>query len=203
MDAAGWQDTSQLAQANLRSSPSRGSIQSMAHIAPNELLPIGELAWRAGITVPTVRYYEERGLIHSVRTPGNKRQFPRHTLRRLAVVAAGQRVGLTLQEITDALGELPADRAPTQREWTRMSTNWAAMVAQRIRQLEVLQESLDGCIGCGCLSLGKCTLFNPDDAAAAEGPGSRWVRKAEIAGRRTGQGPRAGQETARPDEAKQ
>lgn len=151
----------------------------MAHIAPNELLPIGELARRAGVSVPTVRYYEERGLISSLRTSGNKRLFPRHVLRRLAVVAAGQRVGLTLAEIADALAELPADRAPSQRDWNRLSTGWSELVAGRIRQLEVLQSSLDSCIGCGCLSLGKCTLFNPGDEAAAEGPGSRWVRRAE------------------------
>jgi MerR family redox-sensitive transcriptional activator SoxR len=157
----------------------------MSHIAPNELLPIGELARRAGISVPTVRYYEERGLIFSERTAGNKRLFPRHVLRRLAVVAAGQRVGLTLGQIADALAELPADRPPSQRDWTRLSTSWSELVARRIRQLEVLQDSLDSCIGCGCLSLGKCTLFNPGDEAANEGPGSRWVRRAEaVAGAR-------------------
>lgn len=153
----------------------------MPHIAPLELLSIGDLARRAGVSVPTVRYYDERGLIHSSRTAGNKRQFPRHTLRRLAVVAAGQRVGLTLQEIATALAELPPDRAPTQREWRHLSQQWAVMVARRIRQLEALQTSLDSCIGCGCLSLGKCTLFNPDDEAAGEGPGSRWLRKADAA----------------------
>jgi MerR family redox-sensitive transcriptional activator SoxR len=153
----------------------------MPHIAPLDLLSIGDLARRAGVTVPTVRYYEDRGLIQSTRTPGNKRQFPRHTLRRLAVVAAGQRVGMTLQEIGAALAELPPDRAPTQREWRHMSGQWAVTVARRIRQLEALQSSLDGCIGCGCLSLGKCTLFNPDDEAAGEGPGSRWLRKADAA----------------------
>ena len=153
----------------------------MPHIAPLELLSIGDLARRAGVSVPTVRYYDERGLIESSRTAGNKRQFPRHTLRRLAVVAAGQRVGLTLQEIATALAELPPDRAPTQREWRHLSQQWAVMVARRIRQLEALQTSLDSCIGCGCLSLGKCTLFNPDDEAAGEGPGSRWLRKADAA----------------------
>jgi len=153
----------------------------MPHIAPLELLSIGDLARRAGVSVPTVRYYDERGLIQSSRTAGNKRQFPRHTLRRLAVVAAGQRVGLTLQEIATALAELPPDRAPTQREWQQVSQQWAATVARRIRQLEALQSSLDSCIGCGCLSLGKCTLFNPDDEAASEGPGSRWLRKADAA----------------------
>jgi MerR family redox-sensitive transcriptional activator SoxR len=153
----------------------------MPRIAPLELLSIGDLARRAGISVPTVRYYEERGLIRSTRTAGNKRLFPRHTLRRLAVVAAGQRVGLTLQEIAVALAELPSDRPPTQREWRHMSQQWAETVSRRIRQLEALQSSLDGCIGCGCLSLGKCTLFNPDDEAAGEGPGSRWLRKADAA----------------------
>ena len=153
----------------------------MPHIAPDELLTVGELSRRAGVTVPTVRYYEERGLIRSQRTSGNHRLFPRHTLRRLAVVAAGQVVGLTLQEIADALAELPVDRAPTQREWRRMSQQWSELVAGRIRRLEALQTSLDGCIGCGCLSLGRCTLFNPADAAAAEGPGSRWLRAAEQA----------------------
>ncbi|MEC5181580.1 redox-sensitive transcriptional activator SoxR [Arthrobacter sp. CG_A4] len=153
----------------------------MPHIARLELLSIGDLARRAGVSVPTVRYYEERGLIQATRTASNQRQFPRHTLRRLAVVAAGQRVGLTLQEIAAALAELPPERAPTQREWQKMSRQWAATVARRIRQLEALQSSLDGCIGCGCLSLGKCTLFNPDDAAAGEGPGSRWLRNAESA----------------------
>ena len=153
----------------------------MPHIAPLDLLSIGDLARRAGVSVPTVRYYDERGLIQSSRTAGNQRQFPRHTLRRLAVVAAGQRVGLTLQEIAIALAELPADRAPTQREWRHVSQRWAATVAGRIRQLEALQSSLDSCIGCGGLSLGKCTLFNPDDEAAGEGPGSRWLRKADAA----------------------
>lgn len=149
----------------------------MPRIAPLGLLTIGELSLRAGVTVPTLRYYEDRGLIVSTRTPGNQRQFARHTLRRLAVVAAGQRVGLTLALIADALAELPTGRAPTQREWQRMSEQWATIVDARIRQLAALRDSLDGCIGCGCLSLGKCTLFNPDDEAAAEGAGSRWLRR--------------------------
>jgi MerR family redox-sensitive transcriptional activator SoxR len=147
-------------------------------IASDELLSVGELSRRAGVTVATIRYYEERGLIRSRRSSGNHRQFPRHTLRRLAVVAAGQVVGLSLQDIANALGELPVDRAPTQRKWRRMSQHWAELVGGRIRRLQALQTSLDGCIGCGCLSLGRCTLFNPADEAAAEGPGSRWLRAA-------------------------
>ena len=150
----------------------------MPRIAPDELLTVGELSRRAGISVPTIHYYERRGLIRSTRSAGNHRQFPRHTLRRLAVVAAGQVVGLSLGEIGDALAELPTDRAPTQREWRRMGRHWAELVEVRIRRLQALQTSLDGCIGCGCLSLGRCTLFNPDDEAAAAGPGSRWLRTA-------------------------
>lgn len=146
--------------------------------APSKsLLPIGEIAIRAGLSVPTVRYYESRTLITSERTAGNKRVYRRYTLRRLAVIAAGQRVGLTLAEIAEALAELPADRAPSQEQWHQLSTHWAQMVARRIRQLEKLQASLDDCIGCGCLSLKKCHLFNPHDEAASEGPGSRWMRK--------------------------
>lgn len=149
----------------------------MSPATPKSLLPIGEIASRAGLSVPAVRYYESRNLISSERTAGNRRVFRRYILRRLAVIAAGQRVGLTLAEIADALAELPSDRAPTQDDWHQLSTHWALLVARRIRQLEKLQGSLDDCIGCGCLSLKKCSLFNPQDEAAAEGPGSRWVRR--------------------------
>jgi MerR family redox-sensitive transcriptional activator SoxR len=149
----------------------------MSTAKPKSMLPIGEVASRAGVSVPTVRYYESRNLITSERTAGNKRVFRRYTLRRLAIIAAGQRVGLTLAEIAEALAELPADKAPTQDDWHQLSTHWALLVARRIRQLERLQGSLDDCIGCGCLSLTKCHLFNPHDEAASEGPGSRWVRR--------------------------
>jgi MerR family transcriptional regulator, redox-sensitive transcriptional activator SoxR len=144
-------------------------------------LTIGQLADRAGVSVAAVRHYEARGLLTSTRTAGGHRVFPRHALRRLAVVAAGQRVGLSLQEIAEAMVELPADRAPTQQQWTAMSARWSALVRARIRELEALERDLDGCIGCGCLSLTRCTLFNPRDGAAAEGSGSRWVREAAAA----------------------
>ncbi len=150
----------------------------MPRISPDEHLTIGAIATRAGVSTPTLRYYEERGLIHSVRTAGNARLFRRHTLRRLAVIAAGQVVGLSLDEIRDALSGIPVDRAPTQREWRRMSERWATLLQRRIDTLAILQQDLDGCIGCGCLSLGRCTLFNADDEAAREGPGSRWFRSA-------------------------
>lgn len=154
----------------------------MPHTSRNSLLTVGEAASRAGITVPTLRYYEERGLVHSQRTAGNQRRYQRLALRRLAVVAAGQRVGLSLDQIKAALDELPADRAPSQADWSAMSRRWAGLVARRIRELQVLESSLESCIGCGCLSLGRCSLINPDDAAADEGGGSRWARRARDAG---------------------
>ncbi len=142
-------------------------------------LTVGEVARRAGVSVPTLRYYEQRGLISSTRSAGNQRLYPRHVLRRLAFISAAQRVGLSLEQIATTLGTLPPNRAPTRRDWTRLSAPWRAMVAGRIRELEALQDSLDGCTGCGCLSLTRCSLFNSDDAAAAEGPGSRWLRSAQ------------------------
>lgn len=142
------------------------------------LLAVGDVAKRAGVSVPTVRYYEQRGLISSTRSGGNQRRYPRHVLRRLAFIAAAQRVGLSLEQIATTLATLPSDRAPTRRDWTRLSSPWRRMVAERIRELEALQDSLDGCIGCGCLSLARCALFNPRDEASTEGPGSRWLRDA-------------------------
>jgi MerR family redox-sensitive transcriptional activator SoxR len=155
---------------------------------PREL-SIGEVARRADVSVPTVRFYEARGLISSVRTSGNQRRFPRHVLRRLAFVAAAQRVGLSLAEISASLATLPADRAPTRREWTRLSAGWQRAVGDRIAQLQALQDTLDGCIGCGCLSLRRCALYNAGDAAAAEGAGSRWLRRAQAASGRVGEAP--------------
>jgi MerR family redox-sensitive transcriptional activator SoxR len=143
-----------------------------------EQLPIGEVAVRAGVSVATIRFYESRGLITSVRTAGNQRRYPRHVLRRLAFVAAAQRVGLSLEEIAASLSRLPADRAPTRREWTRLSSTWRPRVAERIAELQSLQDTLDSCIGCGCLSLRRCGLYNAEDSAATEGAGSRWLREA-------------------------
>ena len=154
-----------------------------------ELLTIGELARRAGLSVPTLRFYESRGLLTSVRTAGNQRRFARHALRRLAFVTAAQRVGLSLAEIAAALGTLPDDRAPTRRDWTRLSAGWRHRVADRIAELQALQDTLDGCIGCGCLSLQRCALYNAADSAAAEGNGSRWLRQAVVAGERRTGGP--------------
>ena len=136
-------------------------------------LTIGEVARRAGVTVATVRFYEERGLVGSVRTVGNQRRFERHTLRRIAVVRAGQRFGLSLADIGEALAVLPDDRPPTKRDWTRLSTRWHALLTARIEAMTRVRDELSSCIGCGCLSLRSCPVYNPQDALADEGPGPR------------------------------
>ena len=142
------------------------------------LLAIGEVARRAGVSVATLRYYEERGLVACTRTSGNQRRYPRWVLRRLAFIAAGQRVGLTLDQVGQALSTLPNDRAPKQQDWARLGDIWRQQVAERVRELQSLQDTLDGCLGCGCLSTTRCPLFNPGDEAASEGAGSRWLRDA-------------------------
>ena len=144
---------------------------------PTELT-IGEVARRSGLSVPTLRFYEQRGLISSTRTDGNQRRYPRAVLRRLAFVVAAQRVGLGLERIGRLLADLPADRTPDRADWSRLSGPWRELLDDRIRELQRLRDDLDGCIGCGCLSLDRCPLFNPDDEAAAEGPGARWLRQA-------------------------
>lgn len=141
-------------------------------------LTMGEVCRRAGLTPATLRYYESLGLLSATRTAGNQRRYPRHVLRRLAFIAAGKRVGLALSEINDLLAQLPEDRAPSQQDWTRLSRPWHQLITMRIRDLRALQDTLDSCIGCGCLSLTRCALFNPEDAAATEGTGSRWLRNA-------------------------
>ena len=138
-----------------------------------DLLTIGEVAARAGVSVPTVRFYEDRGLVSSVRTAGNQRRFERHALRRIAVVRAGQRFGLSLAEIGDALASLPLDRPPTKRDWSRMSRRWHDLLTARIDAMIAVRDGLESCIGCGCLSLRTCPVYNLEDTLAAEGPGPR------------------------------
>jgi MerR family transcriptional regulator, redox-sensitive transcriptional activator SoxR len=134
-------------------------------------LTIGELSERSGIATSAIRYYEERDLVASRRTTGNQRRYPRATLRRLAFIRTAQRVGLTLDEIEAALSTLPSNRTPTKADWTRLSRAWRPRLDAQIAQLERLRDTLDSCIGCGCLSLRRCALSNPDDQVAARGPG--------------------------------
>ncbi|HET8595578.1 MAG TPA: redox-sensitive transcriptional activator SoxR [Intrasporangium sp.] len=146
-------------------------------------LTIGEVAGRSGVSVPTVRFYEEKGLITSTRTVGNQRRYSRHTLRRIAVVRAGQRFGLSLAELVEALAVLPPDRPPTKRDWSRMSRRWHDLLTERIEAMERVRDGLTDCIGCGCLSLATCPVYNTDDALAREGAGPRrWPAGARSSG---------------------
>jgi MerR family transcriptional regulator, redox-sensitive transcriptional activator SoxR len=140
----------------------------------SRLLPIGEVARRSGVAASALRFYEERGLITSERVGAGRRQFPRPVLRRIAFIVFAQKVGLTLEEIGEELAKLPPDRAPTRADWSRLSAGWSGRIDERIAELERLKEGLGECIGCGCLSLDRCKLANPDDRAARGGPGPRY-----------------------------
>jgi len=141
----------------------------------NDLLPIGEVATRSGVAASALRFYESEGLIAAERSAGGRRMFPRHVLRRVAFIRVAQRVGLSLDEIAEALSLLPPDRAPTVREWARISGTWRARIDEEIAALERTRDDLTSCIGCGCLSLNRCRLYNPGDAAAALGDGPRFL----------------------------
>lgn len=134
-----------------------------------------EAAHRAGVAVSTLHFYERQGLISSSRTTGNQRRYHRDTLRRIAFIKVSQHIGISLARIRTALDTLPADQAPTKRDWTRLSQLWRDDLDDRITKAQELRDRLDGCIGCGCLSLGSCTLYNPDDELGAHGVGPvRW-----------------------------
>jgi MerR family redox-sensitive transcriptional activator SoxR len=137
----------------------------------SERLTIGELAERSGVATSALRYYEERGLIRSERNSSGHRRFARPVIRRVAFVVFAQKVGLTLEEIGEELGKLPDDRVPKRSDWARLSQTWSARIDERIAELERLKSGLTDCIGCGCLSLARCRLANPGDAAARFGPG--------------------------------
>src|SRR5713226_8614700 len=140
-----------------------------------DLLPIGEVAARSGVAPSALRFYESRGLIKAERTPGRHRLYRRHELRRVAFIRIAQRLGLTLDEVAEALAPLPADRAPTKSQWAGLSRTWRHRLDDRIARLESLRNDLTGCIGCGCLSLRRCTLYNPDDVASTRGPSARYL----------------------------
>jgi len=140
---------------------------------PRELT-IGELSGRSGVSASALRFYEREGLIESRRTDGNQRRYTPVTLRRVALIQAGKSAGIPLERIHGALAELPAGKAPTKRDWERLSRSWRAELDERIRTLEAIRGRLTTCIGCGCLSLKTCGLFNPQDEAAAAGPGAHY-----------------------------
>lgn len=138
-------------------------------------LSIGEVAERTGVATSALRYYEAEGLIRAERSEGGQRRYPREVLRRVAFVRVAQRVGLTLEEIRTALATLPNGRTPTKADWRRLSQGWRPRLDEQIALLASLRDELSECIGCGCLSLQACSLYNADDAARSLGPGPRYL----------------------------
>lgn len=139
------------------------------------LLSIGQLATRTGLSVSAIRFYEQRGLVRPVRNAGNQRRFPRADIRRLSFIVIAQMLGLSLHEIEAEISRLPDGRTPTRQDWNAISRSIRAKIDARIAALARVRDRLDGCIGCGCLSLKACALYNPDDRAAPGGPGPRYV----------------------------
>lgn len=138
-----------------------------------ETLAIGDFAARSGVAASALRYYEKEGLIRSTRTGGNQRRYQRSELRRVAFIRIAQQVGVSLDEIREALASLPENRTPTKADWSRLSARWRRRLEERITLMERLRDQLTGCIGCGCLSMQRCKLINPDDQLGAMGAGPR------------------------------
>ncbi len=145
----------------------------------HELLTIGALSKRTGVATSALRFYETERLIQATRSSGGQRRYTQDILRRVSFIRIAQQVGLSLEEIRAALASLPDRRTPNQQDWHRLSASWRPRLDAQIGMLERLRDRLDGCIGCGCLSLRICKLVNPDDAAAARGPGPRYVLDSE------------------------
>jgi MerR family redox-sensitive transcriptional activator SoxR len=139
-------------------------------------LSIGEVAARSGVAPSALRFYERRGLIASSRTDGNQRRYDRAVLRRVAFIQAGRAAGISLERIGAALARLPSGRSPTRKDWERLSNRWREDLDARIATLEALRERLTTCIGCGCLSIDRCDLLNPDDEASARGAGAHYLK---------------------------
>jgi MerR family transcriptional regulator, redox-sensitive transcriptional activator SoxR len=138
-------------------------------------LAIGELSARSGLAPSALRYYEDLGLIHSERNSGGRRRYRRATLRRLAFIRAARTIGLSLDEVHEALARLPVDHVPNATEWSAVARTWQRRIDAQIAELERLKSKLTGCVGCGCLSLTRCALYNPQDSAAGRGPGARFL----------------------------
>ncbi|GAA0368625.1 redox-sensitive transcriptional activator SoxR [Actinoallomurus spadix] len=145
-------------------------------------LTVGQVAARSGVAVSALHFYEAKGLIRSRRTAGNQRRYTRDVLRRVAFIRVSQRVGIPLSEIREALARLPDERTPTPRDWARLSATWRRELDARIEQLQRLRDDLTDCIGCGCLSLSRCRLSNPNDQLGAQGPGPRRLLTETAAG---------------------
>jgi MerR family redox-sensitive transcriptional activator SoxR len=158
-------------QVHLKSRANRDFVGGVA-----EPLTIGQVAERAGVATSALRFYEDRGLIQSERTGASHRRYKRSVIRRVAFIVFAQRIGLTLEEVGAELAKLPENRVPTRADWSKLSSSWTGRIDERIAELERLRAGLTECIGCGCLSLDRCALANPDDRAGRRGSGPRyWV----------------------------
>ena len=142
-------------------------------LSPADLLTVGEVAARSGVAPSALRFYEREGLIEATRSAGGQRRYERHVLRRLAFIRAARHIGLSLEEVRQALASLPGGRTPTVADWTKVSRAWRARLDEEIAALQALRDGLSECIGCGCLSLKRCRIYNPEDWMAGTGPGAR------------------------------
>ena len=141
-------------------------------LGPKDLLTVGEVAERSGFAPSALRFYEREGLVTATRTAGGQRRYERSVLRRLAFVRAARNIGLSLEEIKESLASLPDGRTPTVADWARVSRGWRARLDAEIAALQALRDDLEGCIGCGCLSLKRCRIYNPEDQLSQSGPGA-------------------------------
>ena len=144
-------------------------------------LSVGAVARRSGVAVSALHFYESKGLIHSTRNAGNQRRYDKEVLRRVSIIKAAQRMGISLAEIAEQFDALPTQRAPSQKDWARMSRRWQASLDERIAYLERLRDCLTGCIGCGCLSMKVCPIYNGEDRLAVRGPGPVILEKGSAA----------------------
>ncbi len=135
-------------------------------------LTVGKVADRSGVKVSTLHFYEEKGLIHSWRNQGNQRRYHPHVLRRISVIKAAQKMGISLASIKEAFESLPDGRTPNADDWAKLSRTWHKELTERIAYMERLRDSLTGCIGCGCLSMKNCPIYNEDDKLKSNGPGA-------------------------------
>ena len=142
-------------------------------LSAKDLLTVGEVAQRSGFAASALRFYEREGLISATRTSGGQRRYERSVLRRLAFIRAARNIGLSLEEVRDSLAALPGGRTPTVADWAKVSRGWRARLDEEIAALQALRDGLEGCIGCGCLSLKRCRIYNPEDWLATRGPGAR------------------------------
>lgn len=147
---------------------------------PATLLSVGDMAERAGITVSALHFFERQGLIESTRTAGNQRRYRREVLRRVAFIRVASRAGIPLKEVGEALHSLPENRTPTRKDWEHLSELWRQRLDGQIQELQQLRDDFTGCIGCGCLSLDRCAMLNPQDQLARHGAGPQLLRKPEV-----------------------